>query len=310
MARVTAIRDAAVRYAPAGEVNLAYQVFGQGVDLVYVPGLLNLIEATAEEPALERHYERMASFARVALFDRRGTGLSDRVPPEEMADLESRMADVTAVMDAAEMTRAALFATADGAIPAILFAARHPERVTALVILEGTACYLAAPGNPEGFSPDPTVSLEIWSRFWGNELNPLIVDLVAPSMAEDPRWRRTLARMHRRCGTPRAGYNCWRTFVEADVRDVLADVRAPSLVMHAVGDQLIPLAQARALARALPDARFVELPGADHFHWFTNGNRVAAETQELLTGTRGGSGGRRRLCTVVFMDIVGSTDGE
>jgi class 3 adenylate cyclase len=304
---VTAVRDAAVRYARAGDVNVAYQVFGAGVDLVYLPGLLNLIEATAEEPALERHYERMASFARVVLFDKRGTGLSDRVSAEEMADPESRLADLSAVMDATETASAALFATADGAIPAILFAAHHPERVKALVILEGTARYLAASDYPAGLPREYSLPPEVWNARWGNELDPFAVEVSAPSMATDPRWRRVLGRMQRRAGTPRAAYAYWQTFVDADAREALGDVGVPTLVMHAAGDRLIPIAQAQALAEGIPSARFLELPGADHFHWFTNGDRVAAETQEFLTGTRGGTGGARRLCTVLFADIVEST---
>jgi class 3 adenylate cyclase len=305
---MAAVRDAPVRYAQADEVNIAYQVFGAGVDLVYVPGLLNLIEATAEEPAIERHLERMATFARLALFDKRGTGLSDRVSAEEMADVESRLADLTAVMDAAEMSSAVLFATADGAIPAILFAAHHPERVDALVILAGTARYLAAPDYPEGLPARLGLPpLEVWQQHWGNEVDPHVVELVAPSMASDARWRRTLGRMQRRSATPRAAYTYWETFSAADARRALADVNAPTLVMHAAGDQLVPVAQARALAAGVAGARFVELPGADHFHFFTNADRVAAEAQELLTGSRGEGTGARRLSTIMFADIVDST---
>jgi class 3 adenylate cyclase len=304
---VTAVRDAAVRYARAGDVSLAYQRFGAGVDLVYVPGSLNLIEATAEEPAIERHFERMATFARVVLFDKPGTGLSDRVSAEEMADFGQRTADVAAVMDAAEITRAALFATAEGAMPAILFAAQHPERVTALVVLESSARYLAAPDYPEGFERDPTPPLEVWNERWGNEVDPQAVEVLAPSRAADARWRRVLGQMQRRSGTPRAARICWQAFVEADVRHALANVRVPTLVMHASGDRIIPIGQARALARGVAGARFVELPGADHFHFFTNADRVAAETQEFLTGSRGGTGGAHRLATVLFADIVGST---
>jgi class 3 adenylate cyclase len=301
-----AVRDAVVRYAQAGDVNVAYQVFGDGeVDLVYVPGLLNLIEATAEEPAIERHLERMGMFARLVLFDKRGTGLSDRVPAEEMADVQSRLADLAAVMDAAEMSSAALFATADGAMPAILFAAHQPDRVDALVILAGTARYRAAPDYPEGYPAELTLPpLELWNAHWGNESEPHVVELLAPSMASDTRWRRTLGRMQRRAATPRAAYTYWEAFAKADVRDALAEVRAPTLVMHAVGDRLIPIGQARALVGLVPGARLVELPGADHFPWFTNADRVVAETQELLTGSRGGPGGSRKLCTVLFADIV------
>ncbi len=305
---MAALRDAPIRYARAGEVNVAYQVLEGGpVDIVYVPGLVNLIESIAEEPALERHFERMATFARMVIFDKRGTGLSDRVPVDEMADPETRLADIAAVMDAAGLAHAALFATADGAIPAILFAARHPERVDALIVLEGTACWLAAEGYDAGFARDPTPPLELWNERWGDEIDPAFVEENTPSMAHDPRWRRVLGRMQRRAGTPAAAYRYWQTFVKSDVRSALDDVRAPVLVLHAVGDRLMPVEQGRAIAERIPGARFVELPGADHFHWFTNADRVAAETQELLTGARGGAGGARRLSTVLFTDIVDST---
>jgi class 3 adenylate cyclase len=127
-------------------------------------------------------------------------------------------------------------------------------------------------------------------------------------MANEPRWRRVLGRMQRRSGTPRAARTYTETFVNADARDALSEVRASTLVMHAVDDQMFPIAQGRAVAQRIAGARFVDLPGADHFPWFLNGERVAAETQELLTGSRGGSGGTRRLCTVLFTDIVGSTE--
>lgn len=305
---MAALGDAPIRYAHAGEVNIAYQVLDGGpVDIVYVPGLVNLIEAVAEEPAIERHFERMATFARVVIFDKRGTGLSDRVPVDEMADPETRLADIAAVMDAAGLAHAALFATADGAIPAILFAARHPERVDALIVLEGTARWLAAEGYDAGFARDPTPPLELWNEHWGDEIDPAFVEANTPSMAHDPRWRRVLGRMQRRAGTPAAAYGYWQTFVKSDVRSALQAIRAPALVMHAAGDVLMPIGQGRAIAAGIPGARFVELSGADHLHWFTNADRVAAETQELLTGARGGAGGARRLSTVLFTDIVEST---
>ena len=273
-----------------------------------MPGLLNLIEATAEEPACERHLERMTAFARVVIFDKRGTGLSDRVSAEEMADEEARLADLRAVMDAVDLPRASLLATADGAIPAILFAARHPERVDALIIVDGTARWMAAEDYDEGFAHDPTPPLEVWGERWGNETTPLLVETLIPSVADDLRWRRVLGRMQRRAGTPRAAHSYWQTaVVNADVRGALADVRARTLVLHCSGDRIVPIGQGRAIADAVAGARFVELPGTDHVFWFTNADSVAAETQEFLTGQRGGAGGARRLSTVLFTDVVGST---
>lgn len=305
---MTALRDAAVAYARAGEVNIAYQVLGGGsVDLVYVPGLLNLIEATAEEPACERHLERMTTFARVVIFDKRGTGLSDRVSAEEMADEHARLEDLRAVMDAVNLPRASLLATADGAIPAILFAARYPDRVDALIIVDGTARWMETEGYDDGFVRDPTPPVEVWGERWGNETAPLLFEGLIPSVADDLRWRRVLGRMQRRAGTPRAAYSYWQAVVNADVRCELADVRARTLVLHCSGDRIIPIGQGRAIADAVAGARFVELPGTDHVFWFTNAELVAAEVQEFLTGSRGTAGGARRLCTVLFTDVVGST---
>jgi len=209
---MASLAEAPIRYARAAGVQVAYQILGHGpIDIVYVPGLLNLIEATAEEPAIERHFERMTSFSRLVIFDKRGTGLSDRVPAEEMADPARRLEDLIAVMDAVGLPAATLFATADGALIALQFAARFPERVQALVILEGTAKWVASQGYDAGVPLALMPPAEIWDEFWGNETEPQVVDLVAPSMAADARWRRVLGRMQRRAGTPAAARLYWET---------------------------------------------------------------------------------------------------
>lgn len=302
------LSDAPVRYAQASGVSVAYQVLGNGpVNIVYVPGLLNLIEAM-EEPAIERHFERMTSFGRVVIFDKRGTGLSDRVPPGEMADPARRMEDLVAVMDATGLKQAALFATADGALVALRFAAQHPERVKALVVLDGTARWLSGEDYDAGVPLELMPPAEAWDEFWGDELNPHVVDLLAPSVASDPRWRRVLGRMQRRAGTPSAARSYWEaTMLQDDVREVLGDIRAPTLVLHSAEDALVPAAQGRLVAAGITDARYVELPGADHFPWFQNGDTVADETQAFLTGSRAAVMGGRRMATVLFTDIVGST---
>ena len=301
---------APVRYARAAGASIAYQAFGDGpVDLVYVPGLLNLIEATAEEPAIERHFERLASFSRVVIFDKRGTGLSDRVSAEEMARADGRIDELSAVMDAVGLGQAALVATADGALGALEFAARYPERVPALVILEGTARWTATSGYEIGVPAEMVLAPDVWDEHWGNESAPLAVDFNSPSVADDPRWRRVLGRMQRRAGTPAAARLYWETVMgEGDVRDRLSAITARTLVMHSVGDRLIPVAQGRFVAEGIGGAQFVELPGSDHFHWFINGDRVADETQRFLTGSQGVVTGGRQVATVLFTDIVGSTD--
>ncbi len=304
------LAQAPVRYARAAGVNVAYQILGNGpVDIVYVPGQLNLIEATAEEPAIERHFERMTSFSRLVIFDKSGTGLSDRVSAEEMADPARRTDDLIAVMDAVGLNQATLFATADGSFVALRFAARHPERVQALVILQGTARWVAGEGYDAGVPVELVPPAEAWDECWGSESDPMSVHVLAPSVAADARWRRVLGRMQRRAGTPAAARLYWKTtFLNGDVRDLLSEITAPTLVMHSAKDRLIPAAQGRLLAAGIKGARYVELPGADHFHWFINGDAVADETQSFLTGSRGAAAGGRRLATVLFTDIVGSTD--
>jgi pimeloyl-ACP methyl ester carboxylesterase len=304
------LTDAPVRYADSNGVTIAYQVLGDGpLDIVYIPGLLNLIEATAEEPAIERHLERMTSFSRLVMFDKRGTGLSDRVAPEEMANPARRLDDLIAVMDATGLAQATLFATADGAPVALECAARHPERVKALIVYAGTARWVAAPGYPAGVPAEAMPPLATWLEHWGNEADPHVVDVVAPSVAADPRWRRVLGRIQRRAGTPAAAHLYWKTtMLETDIRDALDQIDVPTLVMHAAGDRLVPAAQGRFLAEGIKGSSYVELAGSDHFHWFTNGDLVAAETERFLTGKGSPIAGGRRLATVLFTDIVGSTE--
>ena len=302
-------KDGAVRYVTVGDVNVASQVRGGGdLDVVYVPGLLNLIEATEEEPAIARHLDRMAAFSRMVTFDKRGTGLSDRVSPAEMADRERRMDDLAGVMGAVGLEACVLFATADGTLTALEFAARHPERVRALVLWAATARMLTTEGYEPGLPPEAHPPLEQWQARWGNEDDPMALEILAPSMQDDPRWRVALARMERRAATPRAAHAYWQTIMDTDVRDLLADIRAPTLVLTAEHDRLIPAVQGRFVADRIDGARHVEVPEGEHFFWFQDGDAVTQHVEEFLTGGRRGPAGGRRLATVVFGDIVGSTE--
>jgi pimeloyl-ACP methyl ester carboxylesterase len=302
--------EAPIRYAHAGDVNIAYQAIGHGpVNIVYVPGLLNLIEAIAEVPAIERHFERMATFSRVIIFDKRGTGLSDRVPSGAVCDVELRLEDVRAVLDANRLDRAVLFGTADGVPVALLFAAQYPARVDALVLYEATARWLGDVGYDVGIPVASLPPLEVWRERWGNAAEPMSVEIVAPSVAENPHWREALARMQRRAATPTAAYEYWQeAMVSTDVRAVLTEIAVPTLVMHCAGDSLIPVGQGRFVAEGIRGARFVELAGHDHFPWFENGDVVAAETEDFLLGSRRAVSGSQRVSTVLFTDIVGSTE--
>jgi class 3 adenylate cyclase/pimeloyl-ACP methyl ester carboxylesterase len=298
-----------VRYVTVDDVSIAYQVRGHGpLDVVYVPGLLNLIEATDEEPALARHVDRMTEFSRLVLFDKRGTGLSDRVSIDEMTDGERRLDDLSAVMDAVGLEAAVLFAQADGTAIAMQFAARHPERVRGLVLWASSARMVAADGYEPGLPAEMALPREVWLERWGNDDHPMALELLAPSVEDDPRWRATLARMERRSATPRAAHAYWETTRYADVRGALAGIRAPTLVLHAGDDRLVPVAQGRYVAGAIAGASYVEVPGGEHFFWFQHGDTVTQHVEEFLTGGRRQQAGGRRLATVVFADIVGSTE--
>ncbi len=296
-------------YATAGGLNVAYQVIGGGpVDLVYAPGLLNHIESTWDEPALARHCRRLASFSRLMLFDKRGSGMSDRVPAWDKPTLEQRMDDISAVMEAAGSERAAIFATADGTPVAMLFAATHPERVTALVLCASSARMLEA--------ADYSIGLPAWSveealqpmkKRWGDASAPMALEILAPSLSGEARWRNALARMQRLAATPTAADAYWRMNIQIDVRSVLSAIKVPTLVLHTIGDLLYPIAQGRFVAEGIQWSRMVELAGTDHLYWSENGDRVADEIEEFLSGARSSQSNDRVLATVLFTDIVDST---
>lgn len=304
------VSEAPIRYARTGDVNIAYQVLGHGpITIVYVPGLLNLIEATTEVPAIERYFERMAGFSRIIVFDKRGTGLSDRVPAGAVCDVELRLEDVRAVLDANELERAILFGTADGVPVATLFAARYPSRVEALVLMAGTARWMYDPGYDVGVAPEMVLPIEVWLERWGNAAAPLAIEITAPSTTDNPHWKETLARLQRRAATPPAAHEYWeQAMVSTDIRTVLPEIAVPTLVMHCTGDSLIPVGQARFVAERIPGARFTEFPGTDHLFFFENGDSVAAETEEFLTGSRRAASGSQRVSTVLFTDLVASTE--
>ena len=289
---------------------VAYQVLGDGrPDLVCVPGLVNHMEAAWEEPALARHYRRLSSFSKLVLFDRRGAGLSDRLPTGAALTLEERAEDIAAVQAAVPCRDAFLFATADGASVAIFFAATHPDRVRGLVLWAASARYTLAPDYPIGLPPQRFVDMEAgYEKRWGNEEDPLGVHRMTPSLAGDHRWYRSLARMERMTATPRAAAALWAIHAQTDVRDVLSTVQAPTLVLHTTGDQLFPVSHGQYIADRIPNARFIEFSGTDHLYYSQLGDEVADEIEEFVTGERGHQDIDRVLATVLFTDVVGSTE--
>ena len=295
------------RYARSGDVNIAYQVVGEGnLDLVFVFGWISNIELAWEEPNLARFLNALSSFARLILFDKRGTGLSDRVSPGELTTLEQRMDDVRAVMDAAGSDRAALFGVSEGGPMCILFAATYPERTIALVTCGTYAKRIWSPDYP--WAPTPEERQQFYDRIehqWGHELG---LGTLAPSMQDDPAMRRWLETYVRRSASPGAALALAKMNTQIDIRNVLPAVKVPSLIMHRTGDKDSRVEEGRYIAEHIPGARFVELPGADHLPWIGDQDSLLDEVAEFLTGVRPVHGPDRVLATVVFTDIVGSTE--
>jgi pimeloyl-ACP methyl ester carboxylesterase len=291
-------------YARSGDVNIAYQVVGEGpLDLVLVPGWMSNIEVFWEEPLAARFFERLASFSRLILFDKRGTGLSDRVA--DVPNLETRMDDVRAVLDAVGSSRAALLGYSEGGPMCALFAATYPDRTAALIMIGSYARRIWAHDYPWG------TTRQAWDAFadlvvrdWGG---PVGLEARAPSVANDPRFRDWWARYLRLSGSPATGRAVLMMNAEIDVRHVLPAIRVPTLILHNVNEQTIPVEAGRHLARNIPNAKYVELPGVDHLPFVGNADAILDEIEEFLTGTRRGVEPDRVLATVLFTDIVDAT---
>src|SRR5215216_1002070 len=293
------------RYAKSGELNIAYQVFGDSpLDLIYVPGWISNVELNWEEPSHAHVLERLSSFSRLILFDKRGTGLSDPVPLDAMPTLEERMDDVRAVLDAVECEEAALFGFSEGGLMSVLFAATYPERISALVLYGTFAKRVRTPDYPWAPSPeDRAVELEELERNWSVRMD---LDNLAPS--EDDAFKDRLATYFRRSASPGAALSLMRMNTQLDVRDVLRSIQAPTLVIHRTDDRDVKVEEGRWIATEIPGATFVELPGDSHTLWAGNTDEVVDEIEEFLTGARRGPEPDRVLATVLFTDIVGSTE--
>ncbi len=295
------------QYTRSGDVHIAYQVIGEGpFDLVCVPGWVSHVELQWEDPDHARFLERLASFARLIIFDKRGTGLSDRVPNDKLPPLEERMDDLRAVMDAAGSQRAALFGFSEGGNLATMFAATCPERTRALVLAHTFACRIWCPEYP--WAPTPGQREEeckVVEREWGNLMD---LERFVPSKVGDPAFAQRLATYFRRAASPGAAVALLRMNTQIDIRGILPTIRVPTLVMHRAGDRDVNVAEGRYIAERIPGARFVELAGDDHLPWFGDQGPFLDEMQEFLTGVRPPPQIDRVLSTVMFTDIVGSTE--
>jgi pimeloyl-ACP methyl ester carboxylesterase len=293
-------------YARSGALHIAYQVVGSGpLDLVYVPGWVSHVDLAWEEPMLARFLTRLASFSRLITFDKRGTGLSDRVPQEELPTLEARMDDLRAVMDAAGSERAAIFGFSEGGNLSTTFAATYPERTSALIMFGTFAKRIRSPDYPWA----PTVeerqqSYEEIAREWAHGMT---LDRYVPSMLGDEAFTRRLSAYFRSAASPGAAVALLRMNSEIDVRQVLPAIHVPTLVMHRTGDRSVHVEEGRWMAGQIPGARFVELTGEDHMPWVGDQDAILDEIQEFLTGIRPEREPDRVLATVLVTDIVGST---
>jgi pimeloyl-ACP methyl ester carboxylesterase len=295
------------RYTKSADVNIAYQVVGTGTtDLVFVPGWVSHLELSWEDPPRARLMRRLASFSRLILFDKRGTGLSDRVSDRDLPALEQRMDDVRAVMDAAGSERAALFGFSEGGALCILFAATYPQRTAALVLCESYANWLKDDDNHWAPTREQHEEIaDLYQRRWGE---PVGISAFAPTMAKDEEFRRRFGTYLRMSASPGAAASLLRMNFEVDVRRVLPLVRVPTLVLHRRGDRTIDVEGGRYLAAHIPGARLVEFEGDDHLPWVGDSDAIVDEIEEFLTGVRHVAEPDRVLATVLFSDIVASTE--
>ena len=292
------------RYARSGDLHIAYQVIGDGpIDIVYVPTWISQVEHLWEEPRIRRFFERLSSFARLIVFDRRGAGLSDPSPEPPM--LEEQMDDVLAVLDAVGAERAAVFAQIEGSTMAAMFAATHPERTRALVMFSPWARILWDHDYEWANPPDVRAQIvEETVRGWGQAREaPLLV----PSAAGDQRFIAWFTKLQRLAASPNTARAMLEVMGRYDVRDVLPTIRVPTLIMNRTGDEAVDPRHSRYIAERIPGARHVELPGRDSLAIFDDDGRVLDEIEEFLTGARHDPEPDRVLATVLFTDIVGST---
>jgi class 3 adenylate cyclase len=288
------------RYAKNGDINIAYQVFGEGdVDLVFVPGFISHIENYWDEPNLARWLRRLGSFSRTIMFDKQGTGLSDRV--SKLPSMDVRMDDVHAVMDAEEVERAAILGISEGGSLATLFAASHPDRSQALILYGAFAQFTSWLPTQEALED----LFQYIDSAWGSGES---LQMFAPTMKDDLAFKEWWGKFERLGGSPGAVKTLILMDRQIDITDVLPSVNVPSLIIHRRDDMLVDVEAGRLLAERIPNAQYVELEGVDHMPWVgENSNQILDAMAQFLTGEWPPIEAERILTTVLFTDIVEST---
>ena len=286
-------------YAKSGDLHIAYQRFGEGPrEVILIPNWFTNVESSWELPAFARFYRALSMFARVVMLDPRGMGASDPAPAGTLPTLEEWVDDITVVLDAEGIERPAVIGLAPGAPIAIMFAATRPERTSALVLVNGSHHRTA------GMAPDVKAQiLEAVLQAWGTSES---ANLLAPTATEAE--RRALARQMRQVASPGQALTMGSMMMETDVGGALALIQVPTLVLHRTENKMVSVEQARFLAEHIPDAKLVELPGEDWFPAFGDSEQILHEVRAFITGRRAAPPGDRVLATVLFTDIVRSTD--
>ncbi len=293
-------------YARSNDVNIAYQVTGNGpIDVVFVMGWVSHLEYFWEEPSFARFLSRLASFSRLILFDKRGTGLSDRVPLNQLPTLEQRMDDVRAVMEAVGSQRAALIGVSEGGPMCSLFAATYPEKTTAMAMIGTYAKRIRDVEYP--WAPTAEERAHFYEEIQNHWGGPVGIEERAPSMADDPQFRNWWATYLRMGASPGAAVALTQMNAEIDVRHVLPLIRVPALIIHRAGDMCLKVEEGRYVASRIPGAKYVELPGIDHLPFVGNQDEILDEIEEFLTGVRHSHAYDRVLATVLLARIEGPT---
>jgi pimeloyl-ACP methyl ester carboxylesterase len=294
-----------VRYAKSGDVHIAYQVIGSGaIDLVLIPGLFSNIDHHWEEPGCARFLRRLASFTRLIVVDPRGTGLSDRA--QQYPPMEDQVDDILSVLDAVGSRLAAFLVFSQAGPIAMLFAATHPERTRALVLYATYAMNGLTEDYPWGRSTEWLDNFDrLIEREWGTGF---FLPQIAPSRVDDSSFRSWWARMERASCGPGNAHTYFRVYAQTDVRSILPSIQVPTLVLQRDADIFRDPGHSKYLASHIPSARYVELSGVDHLPYVGDADAIVEEVQEFLTGVRPLPDHDRVLASVLFTDIVASTD--